>query len=175
MTRGVATRFAKGHSGNPRGRPRKVLPGVSAFDIIIEKTLTVTQNGVPRELSVDEALQLRTYQDALGGSRSARRAVLKMIAKREKWIADNSKAPHRAPIEVVKEHDPDNADAALLLLGIACKDDRDDWAGSEDERLLLEPWAVEAALQRSRKRRFEDKDLSEMRRCTRDADSIAWP
>jgi hypothetical protein len=61
MSRGGATRFRKGQSGNPKGRPRKKLPAASAFDVIFEKRLSVTQNGVERELTVEEALQLRTY------------------------------------------------------------------------------------------------------------------
>ena len=67
-------RFAKGASGNPKGRPRKVTPvAASAFDIIIDRTLMVVQNGRARELTVDEALQQKTYQDAIAGSRMAQR------------------------------------------------------------------------------------------------------
>lgn len=54
MTRGGSTRFRKGQSGNPKGRPRKVRPeqaSASAFDIVLDKTLTVMQNGVERELT----------------------------------------------------------------------------------------------------------------------------
>ena len=82
----ISSRFQKGQSGNPKGRPRKAKleKTGSAFDLVIDKTLTVTQGGVPREVTVDEALQHRTYQDAIAGNRSARREVLKMIAKREK-------------------------------------------------------------------------------------------
>ena len=83
--------FQKGQSGNPKGRPRKqsVLPDAtpSAFEIVFEKRVTVTKGGIDQELSVEEALQLRTYQDALAGNRAAQRAVLKMIAEREKAIA----------------------------------------------------------------------------------------
>ena len=85
-------RFQKGHSGNPKGRPRKqrVLPDAprSAFEIVLEKRVTVTQAGIDQELSVEEALQLRTYWDAVAGKRAARREVLKMIAKRQKAMAD---------------------------------------------------------------------------------------
>src|SRR3954466_6325932 len=80
-------RFQKGQSGNPAGRPKARRPHVSAFDVVFDRTLTVSQNGVERELTVDEALQLKTYQAALKGSRMAVRAVLKMIEKREEALA----------------------------------------------------------------------------------------
>jgi hypothetical protein len=54
--------------------------------------VTVTQAGIDQELSVEDALQLRTYQDAWAGKRAARREVLKMIAKREKAMADQQKS-----------------------------------------------------------------------------------
>ena len=78
-------RFEKGRTGNPNGRPRKVRPAeASAFQILVDRTLTVTQNGVPREMTVDEALQQRTLEAAIAGSRMAERTILKMITKREK-------------------------------------------------------------------------------------------
>ena len=74
----ISGRFRKGQSGNPKGRPRESREKKpSAFDIIIHRTLTVTQNGVPREVSAEEALQHRTYQDAIGGSRMAQREFLR--------------------------------------------------------------------------------------------------
>ena len=178
MTASSATRFAKGQSGNPRGRPRKrqVAPDQSAFGFVIDRTLTVTQNGVERELTVDEALQQRTYQDAIAGSRPARREILKMIVKREKWIAAHGKKGS-PPLRVrwVSSGDPDNAHDALLLLGIATRDEARHGSDYAQDPLLLEPWAVEAALKRSRKREFEAKDLDGMKRCTRNADMIRWP
>jgi hypothetical protein len=84
----AASRFRKGQSGNPKGRPKaEPRPSPSAFDIVTDRRLTVTQNGRQRELTVEEALQYRTYQDAVAGSRLAQRQVLKMIAKREQWLA----------------------------------------------------------------------------------------
>jgi Family of unknown function (DUF5681) len=115
--------FQKGHSGNSKGRPRKprALPETirSAFEIVLEKRVTVTQAGLDQELSVEEALQLRTYQDALAGNRSARREVLKMIAKREKAMADRGLRTQRQSVPPKISPDPRNADAAMCLLGIA--------------------------------------------------------
>lgn len=168
------TRFAKGQSGNPRGRPRKAQePRVSAFDVIIDKTLSVTQGGRTRELTLEEALQHKTYEEALAGNRPARREVLKMIAKREKWLAD--KRPARHAITTSQEGDPDNAVDALLILGIVNHAPGQREPNDPYDRYLLEPWAVHAALHRSARRKLSERDISEIRRCTRDPDSLQWP
>jgi hypothetical protein len=171
----AGSRFSKGRSGNPKGRPRsRPLPAPSAFDIVIDRTLTVTQGGRARELTLEEALQHKTYQAAIAGNRAARREVLKMIAKRERWLA--AKAPSHPRIErLVEPEDPDNANEALLLLGIAELDTRYTGPNDPSERLLLQPWAVQAALRRRRRRRLSEKEISEIKRCTRDPDSIRWP
>jgi hypothetical protein len=168
------SRFTKGQSGNPKGRPRKApAPRASAFDIIIDKTLTVAQGGRTRELSVEEVLQLNTYREALAGNRAAGREVLKMIAKREKWLAE--KRPARTSVTMSTEGDPDNANEALLILGIVDRDPREYAPGDPYDRYLLEPWAVEAALRRSARRPISAKQVAEIRRCTRDPDTLRWP
>lgn len=175
----AAYRFKKGESGNPKGRPKKgpTKAAGSAFDIIVDRTLTVTRGGVQREVTMEEALQHRTYQDALAGNRSARREILKMIAKREKWLAVKSSKSKKSVELRTEPADPDNANQALLLLGIACHDPR--WADDKHdkyERLLLEPWAVQAAFgRRNGGSRLTDTEKAEIMRCTRDAGTLRWP
>lgn len=175
----LATRFIKGRSGNPKGRPKaeKKPEPASAFDIVIDRTLTVTHGGVPREVTTEEALQHRTYRDAIAGSRPAVRKVLKMIAEREQYLAaQRGRKRALRPIEEHTEHDPENADAALLILGVSGRDPR--WAdpAGDDTRLLLEPWAVQAALRRRRGgQRLSEKEMREIERCTREAGSLRWP
>jgi len=173
----ASTRFRKGQSGNPRGRPKKrAEPQVSAFDVVIDKTLTIVQAGVPRAVTVDEALQHQIYRDAIAGNGSARREVLKMIAKREKAITEKHPAPSRTERRIEKE-DPRNADEALLILEIAHPDPRSTELAAlgQRERLLLERWAVEAALGRRAGSKLSRNELSEARRCTHDGETIRWP
>jgi Family of unknown function (DUF5681) len=172
----AASRFRKGVSGNPKGRPRSERERpASAFDLVIDRTLTVTHNGEPREVTLEEALQHRTYQDAVAGNRAAWREVLKMIAKREKWLAAKAPKKHRPVERLIEPTDPENANEALVLLEIAEPDTR--WTDPEDqgERLLLQPWAVQAALSRRGRRRLSDQDIAEIKRCTRDAETLRWP
>lgn len=173
-----ATRFRKGQSGNPNGRPKKRIEGSgSAFEIVVNKTLTVTHNGTQREVTVEEALQHRTYRAAIGGNRPARREILKMIAKREEYLAAQQDKGSRVRCEWVEaEPDPDNADEAMLLLGIACRNPDRQQIRADREQLLLEPWAVQAALSRRRGgSKLTEKEIAEIRRCTRDPDTLRWP
>jgi hypothetical protein len=169
--------FSKGRSGNPGGRPTaSPAPQSSAFDIVAEKTLTVAHHGIAREITVEEALQQRTYQDALAGKRMAQRDVLKWIAKREAWLMKHGPKASRPAITRHISPDPDNADAALLLLGIAAPNPARAEFGKDRAQLLLEPWAVQAALRRRRGgHRLADRERDEIRRCTRDPDCLRWP
>ena len=163
-----STRFQKGKSGNPKGRPRKKPPVTSAFDIIIERTFSVTQNGKERELTVDELLQQKTYEAALKGNRPARREIIKMILKREKIRA--ARRPHESGKFRIELKDPHNINDALLLLGIASI--RDGW--SPRRHHYLEPWAVRAALSRRSVKNLTPADLQDIKFHTRDASSIDW-
>src|SRR5512139_2959522 len=109
--------FPKGRSANPGGR--KAGSGAakaSAFEVLVDTTVTVTgPDGITREITTKEALQWRIYQDALAGNPRAIRQVLKWIKKREAWLAKHR--PVRLVNAIYESPDPDNVDAALLLLG----------------------------------------------------------
>ena len=169
--------FGKGRSGNPGGRPTaSPAPQSSAFEVLVEKTLTVTDRTGTREITMEEALQQQTYQRALAGVRMAVREVLKWIMKREAWLTKHASAASRPPPTRYISPDPDNADAALLLLGIAAPNPARAEFGNDRAQLLLEPWAAQAALHRRRGgQRLTDEERDEIRRCTRDPDSLRWP
>ena len=132
----VGTRFRKGQSGNPKGRPKAQRSNAtgSAFDIVIDRMLTVTQGGIPREVTVEEALQHRTYQDAIAGSRLAQREVLKMIEKRERYLAARAGKKRFPPVE--RRIEPTTLRTPTrrcVILGIATRGARD---GSAAARAL---------------------------------------
>jgi Family of unknown function (DUF5681) len=171
--------FPKGRSGNLNGRPRASRASafkVSAFEVLVKKTLTVAGPSGTREITVEEALQQRTYQDALEGKRMAIREVLKWIKKREDWLAKHAPKASCKPSPHHVSPDPDNADAALMLLGIAAPNPEHANISRARAQLLLEPWAVQAALRRRRGgSRLTDRERNEIRRCTRDPDCLRWP
>lgn len=171
----MSGRFRKGQSGNPAGRPRKRRPNVSAFDIIFDRTLTVTHNGVERELTVDEALQLQTYQAALKGSKMAVRQVLKMIEKREVALAKSAPPPVRRPMGFRWEHEPRNADEAMLILGITVRDPG--WSGEcqYGVRMKLANWAAQAAISRPGRKKLTQKEREDVNRVTLEPEKLKWP
>jgi Family of unknown function (DUF5681) len=169
-------RFPKGRSGNPKGRPKSsYAPTGSAFDVLVEKTLAVAVRGGTREITTAEALQRRTYQDALAGKRAAMRDIVTWITEREAWLAKHQPKAHQ-PVSWLVSPDPDNADAALVLLGIAAPDPARADHGAARAEILLEPWAVQVALSRRRGgQRLTEDDVNMVRRFTRDSHTLRWP
>jgi hypothetical protein len=86
--------YGKGQTGNPGGRPRKSqVPQPSSFDVVMDKTVIVTREGIAREVELEDALQQRTYQDALAGNAMAQRQVLKWIMKHDAWNEKHAPKP----------------------------------------------------------------------------------
>lgn len=163
------TRFQPGQSGNPKGRPRKTRrPNVSAFEIVLDKRITATIGGRERELTVEEMLQQQTLRDALAGKRMAIRKVLKMIEKREVALAKKNGAP-RTPVTVERHHHSDNANEATRILGIAEPDP------GFPNRWKVHTWATQAALRRPGNRKFNDKDVKDIKFFTFDPEKLRWP
>jgi hypothetical protein len=171
----VSGRFRKGQSGNPAGRPKARRPHVSAFDIIFDRTLTVSQNGVERELTIDEALQLQTYQAALKGSKMAVRAVLKMIEKRELALRAAAPKPSPNPQPMKVEYDTGSADEAMLLLGILKEEEPPVGWGDRPPNLRIDTWAAQAAISRPGRNKFSDKDIENSKWMVIDPGKLHWP
>lgn len=163
------TRFKPGQSGNPAGRPKQQHPPASSFDVILDKRLTVVQNGKARELTVEEALQQQVYKDALAGKSRAIGKILKMIHTRDAALAKPRKKVF--PVKNITLHySAENANDALRILGIADPDERVGGC-----RWNIHTWATQAALSRPGRKRFSRKDVKDITFFTFNADTLRWP
>ena len=172
----------------PRGRSRKAkaFEVTSSFEVLLDKSLTVTQDGQAQELSAEEALQWKVYQDALDGKAMAVRKVLKMIqvrdaaidkkAKEEAQKAEKSKRGLSGLNTCNEYHSSKHADNAMILLNIARFDEEREAHGRFGRRqMLLEAWAVQAALSRPGGRRLSKQDQDTVLRQTADKHTLVWP
>ncbi|MGH6845531.1 MAG: DUF5681 domain-containing protein [Methylocella sp.] len=148
----AATRFKSGQSGNPKGRPCKPRPPPSSPFAILDELLTVHEPESVSELSLEDAMLIKTYQQAITGSRRAGKKIVKMIIEREK-LRFKRRAPRLQRVTTRIEEDPENALKALEILGIASRTAHANASDSGNGYLRLERWAVEAALKASKLQR----------------------
>ena len=168
----AATRFKKGQSGNPKGRPRKPKPPPPSPFAILDELLTVQEQDGVSQLRLEDAMLLKTYQLAISGGRRAQKKIVKMMRERHK-AAVKGKASRGPRIQSLIEPDPENALEALEILGIASR-----MANAGDSRsghLRLERWGVEAALGRRNFKELSDSDIQFIRGWTHDGDALKWP
>ena len=181
-------RFLKGQSANPKGRPaRAPRKPKSSLDVLFDRTVSVkAPDGTSRELSAQEAIDQSVVKEALKGKAGAIGRAAKMLIKRDKWFrAEAEKKAQRANkysgsafSEIESYGDPDNANDALQILGIATRDT--DYEAAVDRpgyiHLRLEHWAVEMALARRRKSEpLSDQDILSINVCTHDPEKLTWP
>lgn len=172
MSRGGKTRFQKGQTGNSKGRSKKPPVPVSAWNIVLDQTVTVPQDGGERELTVEEALELKTFQTALQGNRMSVRWMLKAIKEHDEALAKLRPPEASGPLLEV-EYDADNAEEAMGILGISNRRSR----GSSDHGpAKLQTRATQAALsRRGRRRRGHEKSVEEIEGATVEPQRLRWP
>jgi Family of unknown function (DUF5681) len=74
------TRFRKGRSGNPYGRPRKKPDLYSELTKVLRENLTITVDGRQEKVTVQQALLLRLRDQALRGELWAGKLLQKVVA-----------------------------------------------------------------------------------------------
>lgn len=133
------SRFQKGHSGNPRGRPRG--SGVrSAAEKVLDRLVTATVDGERRRVPLTEALVLQLAQKALGGDHRASREMLRIA---DQIAAAKPQAEDDKTMVIVRwAIDPQDCNPALRKLGAIVE---------VDGRYKIAPWVVEAGMARKPK------------------------
>src|SRR6202048_3237882 len=74
------TRFTKGRSGNPAGRPRGRRREVP-YEAVLGQMVTIREGGVERRVTAAEAFLLQLTKSGLEGDCAATRATLTAIEK----------------------------------------------------------------------------------------------
>ena len=80
------TRFQKGHSGNPRGRPKESRNLVTVLSEALNQSVTLKQDGKSRQVTKGDALIDVLLNMASKGERRAVDAVINLIGKIERLV-----------------------------------------------------------------------------------------
>ena len=161
------TRFRKGQSGNPRGRPRGRRRKVP-YDAVLGQPMTIRLDGETLQVTAAEALLLKLVQSVVAGD--ARIGALVLDALETERDAHRSVGDRISVIihRIVSAEDPYGA---MRLLGMAIKTD----PYRPSARMLLEPWLVEAALARLGDRTLSREEQRTVWHATRTPKKVNWP
>ncbi len=162
------SRFRKGQSGNPRGRPRG-RRNDPPYEAVLGQMVTIREDGAERRVTAAEAFLLNVTQQGLEGDSVAARAAMTAIdeARAIRRVRDGD-GPGTLVTVFVK---PGSVNSALQPLRMARKLDR----YRETARMALEPWIVEAALDRLGDRRLNVDEQETVVRATRTPHKVQWP
>jgi hypothetical protein len=164
----VTTRFAKGQSGNARGRPRG-RKQVAPYETVLGQQVTVREEGGIRRMSAAEAFLLHVTRLGLQGDGPAARAT--MTAIEEAQARRGAGEEDRITVIIRKFVSVGSVNGALEKLGAATTLD----PYRETARLALEPWLVELALSKLGDRKLSSEEQRTVWRSTRTPWKVHWP
>ena len=163
-----SSRFAKGRSGNPNGRPRGKVSGIP-YDAVLSQLVTIKDDGIERQVTAAEAFLLNMAKQGIAGREPAARATLAVI---KSAMSQRSQLTKIAGMKLVVQFvAPGNPSSKLVTLGMAKKLD----ASRQSARLALEPWIVEAALTRLSDRHLSRAQQKVIVEATRTPHKVKWP
>lgn len=163
----VATRFRKGQSGNPRGRPRNRRREIP-YDTILGQMVTIREDGRERRVTAAEAFLLQLTRKGLQGDSSSARASLQAIEAARAKVPKHLSEPIVLRIVFVSM----GVGAVLNCLGIGYKRFPLD---QHRVRWELKPWIIEAALARLGARQLTPEQQREVWNATHEPGSVSWP
>jgi len=81
-----ATRFAKGQSGNPSGRPKGKKNWATALHEALEEKVTIVENGQKRQVTKLDAAMKQLINSAATGDKPSMRLLMQLVPNMEAII-----------------------------------------------------------------------------------------
>jgi hypothetical protein len=164
----ASTRFQKGRSGNPKGRP-KGRQNRPPYESVLGQLVTIKEDGVERRVTAAEAFLLYMTKRGLDGDGAAARSAMAAIEEARSARAANGSGD--IPALVVQLVSPGSVNSALGPLRMASKLDR----YRPTARMALEPWLVQKALSLFGDRRLSREEQAKVVRAVRAPNKVRWP
>lgn len=164
----ASTRFQKGQSGNPKGRPRgrrNELP----YEAVLGQMVTIREDGQVRQVTAAEAFLLQMTKAGLEGNTAAARDAL--AALENERAARGGEEQGRVGYIMDIAGEPGSVNNGLMALRMAKKLDR----YRPTARMAIEPWLVEEALERLGDRQLSREEQAKVVRATRTPKKVRWP
>ncbi len=162
-----STRFQKGRSGNPRGRPRNRRDDLP-YQAVLGQMVTVRENGHERRITAAEAFILQLTKKGLEGCSASARASLASIEQAR--AVRNVRNAEQIQIKI-----------CWRVFGNCCVVEDLGMAvrlhqySKENVRLMLKPWIVEAALARMKPNQLTIEQQRTVLASTRTPAKVRWP
>lgn len=162
-----STRFQKGRSGNPKGRPRNRRTEIP-YDSLLGRMVTIREDGRERRITAAEAFILQLTKKGLEGCSASARASLASIeqARSVQTQGQDDQVQVRLCWQVF------GIDCVVEDLGMAVRLNR---YTKENCRLMLKPWIVEAAVKRMKPGQVSAEEQKSVLASTQSAAKVAWP
>ena len=164
----AGTQFRKGQSGNPRGRPRGS-KRQAPYETVLGQAVTVREDGTTRRMTAAEAFLLHITRRGLDGDGAAARAAMAAIKAARARRSPGQEA--RITVIIRDFGSPGAVNGAMLPLRMAVTLD----PYRETARTVIEPWLIEAALDRLGERCLTLGEQAAVWKAARTPWKVSWP
>jgi Family of unknown function (DUF5681) len=151
----VHSRFQKGQSGNPRGRPRKVPDFMEDAAEILGGTVTGQAKGKPITLPAVQAMFRTLCRDALRGDNGALRGIIELMLTLESAARNKAKEARKEDATI-----RENARKFDRLMGLD-PDQMDDARKKPDPKMKELDRRLEAMVRNERRRLLREARRSQ--------------
>ncbi|WP_421992473.1 DUF5681 domain-containing protein [Qipengyuania sp.] len=162
-----STRFKKGQSGNPKGRPkgsRREAP----YEDLLGELVTIRDEGETRQVTVEQAFLLQLMHKGLKGESAENRYVLDAVQQARTRREQAAVEQFDMPVKFIKN----GVDVILEDLGLAVLKFSTDKSRARWE---LNPWIVEKALDRIGVLELSEEEQRIVWEATRTPRKVKWP